>query len=196
MAKLAIFDKDGTLVDSTAASGFINQPDQQIIRPGSLEIVKNYLDNDYILCVASNQGGVEKNHKSLQTAIDEMLYCNNLYVEALGHPVFERFYFCPDFDGNICYLGEPGGYMKDAQNWKCQPFNVADSVAATSISAKGRFRKPNSGMLEMAIYYYTQSTNYGIDPNYKLEDVVMIGDRPEDEQAANKICKFRHIDSF
>lgn len=189
--KLALLDKDRTLVVSTEENGVISRPEHQIIKPGSLELVSRLLDEDFTLAIVSNQGGIEKDFKTLDIVIEEMMYCNNLFVQQLDRPVFERIYFCPDFDGNHCYLCEPDGYSKDNQFWKIKPFDLSNSISANKIKAKGRYRKPDSGMLEQAIEYYSGAT---LDEP-PLEKVIMIGDREEDKQAAeNAKVQFYWID--
>lgn len=190
--KLAFLNKDGTLVISSKPNGFIDKPEQQVLKPGSLELVERLLLEDFTLVIVSNQGGIEKGFKSLEMAIDEMMYCNNLFVKELDRPVFERIYFCPDFGGNHCYLCEPDGYSKENQFWKTKPFDLSNSIAANKIKAKGRYRKPNSGMLEQAIEYYSGAT---LDEP-PLEKIIMIGDRKEDKQAAEnaKVHQFYWID--
>ena len=193
--KIALFDKDKTLVVSNQENGLIREPGQQLIKPGSLEIVKSYYEAGYELVVVSNQGGVEYNHKTLETAIDEMMYCNNLFVQELKVPVFSEFYFCPDMAGEHCYSCEPWGYSPEEQFWRQPPFDLAKSYAATNANADGRFRKPNSGMLDVAIRFLIGGTEYEKDPNFRANNVVMIGDRQEDETAANKAgVRFIHID--
>jgi D-glycero-D-manno-heptose 1,7-bisphosphate phosphatase len=182
--KLALLDKDGTLVISAEENGFINKPEQQIIKPGSLDSVKRLLSQDFTLVIVSNQGGVEKRFKSLDTVFDEMMYCNNLFVKELNMPVFERIYFCPDFQGNTCYVGEISGYSTHSQSWiGGKPWDLSNTLSAQKLGTKGKFRKPCSGMLEQAIWYYSKNS---VDKN-KLEKVIMIGDREEDKQAAENV---------
>jgi D-glycero-D-manno-heptose 1,7-bisphosphate phosphatase len=172
--KLALLDKDGTLVISAEENGFINKPEQQIIKPGSLDLVKRLLSQDFTLVIVSNQGGVEKRFKSLDTVFDEMMYCNNLFVKELNMPVFERIYFCPDFQGNSTH----------SQSWiGGKPWDLSNTLSAQKLGTKGKFRKPCSGMLEQAIWYYSRNS---VDKN-KLEKVIMIGDRQEDKQAAKNL---------
>ena len=200
--KLALLDKDGTLVTSTNPSGFVSQPEDQIIKEGSLELVQRLLELDYSLVVVSNQGGVAAKHKTLQTAIDEALYCNQLFVKALDRVVFEMFYFCPDFEGNSCWYCEPqkgDSYRKN--EWRFEPKDVRGGWLEQEEDTSGRYRKPGSGMLKIAIRTARLDALHKMDEppednkEPKLEDVIMIGDRTEDLVAAQGAkVKFVFVD--
>lgn len=66
-------------------------------------------------------------------------------------------YFCPDYEGLHCY--------------KVTREEVSP-IFQESANEFGSFRKPGAGMPIMAIRYYLP------------EEILMVGDRPEDEQAA------------
>jgi len=168
--KLAILDKDGTLAQPKSGSKFVQSPDDQELMPGVKEAIAALVADGYMLVIASNQGGVEAGHKSLDDAIAEMRYCMKLL------PEIERSYFCPDFAGQTCYM-------------------VLDQVIRTkTLSATDwgfkSFRKPDPGMLLHALWVFKIAYNV-----VGSVDVVYIGDRPEDEQASEAAgIPFIHAD--
>lgn len=71
-------------------------------------------------------------------------------------PDIESALFCPDFDGNQCwYVDRDRDYQIEMLQWQ------------------GRMRKPGDGMVQQAL---------GSHPD--TEEILFVGDRPEDEQAA------------
>lgn len=188
--KLAILDKDGTLVTSTNPSGFVSLPEEQVIKEGSLELVERLLELNYSLVVVSNQGGVQYNHKTLETVFNETLYCNKLFWEALERPVFNAFYFCPDYKGESCWKCEPwrGSATYNRNSWRFQPHDLKGGMLEQEIGTAGTYRKPGGGMLRIALKEAVSLEDY-------VEDSLMIGDRSEDLLAAQSVkVKFAHID--
>ena len=74
-------------------------------------------------------------------------------------PQLEAIYFCPDYDGFSCYFVNRHEHKK---NYSSQKY------------ISSRFRKPGAGMIRKAF----------VDFNAGADEAWMIGDRPEDEQAA------------
>ena len=72
-------------------------------------------------------------------------------------PQLSLIYFCPDYEGLKAYIVDR---------------EFATPIFQESISEFGSFRKPGAGMLIMATRHYLPT------------EVMMIGDRPEDEEAA------------
>ena len=80
----------------------------------------------------------------------------------------EEIYFCPDFEGRKCF---------------CVTRNEVNNY--NNHKESGKFRKPNAGMLKLAIEIH------------KPDKVLMIGDRPEDRQAASAAgVKFQHAENW
>lgn len=154
--KLLMLDKDGTLV--TPRSGqFVNKPWDQVPLPGAREAVKSHHSNDWEIVIISNQGGVEKGYKSIESCLLEMEYCLELF------PEIKECFFCPDFDGDHC-----------RQVWRGDSILHTPRVFPTmELGLQGLFRKPNPGMLLLAHYLYGP-----------VEDLLYVGDRAEDEAAA------------
>lgn len=74
-------------------------------------------------------------------------------------PELDFIYFAPTYDGLIC--------------WKVAR-NISTEIKQQSIEEFSSFRKPGAGMLNLGLRFYN------IEPSKCL----MVGDRPEDEQAA------------
>ena len=55
--RLAILDKDGTLVGTKSGETFVQHPEDQILLPGVEEAIARLVDDGYELVIASNQGG-------------------------------------------------------------------------------------------------------------------------------------------
>lgn len=181
MNKLAILDKDGTLTDPASGEKFVQHPQDQVLLPGVKEAVEKLVADGYTLVIASNQGGVAAGHKSLDDAISEMYYCLSLLPE-ISHA-----FFCPDFEGKNLWSCPKLSqiYVKDTSNGTTYFQVGADGLPmmpeATLVSEnknftyhqlRGRFRKPGPGML-LSAQIWAGAT-----------DCRMIGDRPEDSQAA------------
>lgn len=163
MGKILFLDLDGTVRRSKSGATFINDPTDQEIIPGVKEALALY-PNHYKVGI-TNQGGVASGKKSLQNAVEEQLITLQLLPELV------QIYFCPDFEGIECYKttiidGIP----------RCKKLDYEDEEIA---KLRGTFRKPGVGMLKAAIAHYATSVD--------LTKSLMVGDRPEDQQAAEKL---------
>jgi D-glycero-D-manno-heptose 1,7-bisphosphate phosphatase len=155
--KLLICDIDGTLTGTKSGNPFKESPKDVIALPGAVEAIANLSSRGFICVGASNQGGIEAGHKSLEDTIAEMRHTLELL------PQLTAIYFCPDFKGQHCWLVAREGESPIHTAW-ASPF-------------VGTFRKPNAGMLRAAILNHCGDK--------KPKDCWMIGDRPEDEEAAD-----------
>jgi D-glycero-D-manno-heptose 1,7-bisphosphate phosphatase len=153
---LVILDKDGTLTESASGNTFVQSPTDQQLLPGVAERIVELNAKGVRLVIASNQGGVASGHKTLKQAAEEMKFCLTLL------PEIDSAFFCPDFDGKLCYsIGK-------------KSFRLILHNDAAYSTLRGTYRKPKPGMLHLAIDCLGESK----------KDAVMIGDRPEDAQAA------------
>jgi D-glycero-D-manno-heptose 1,7-bisphosphate phosphatase len=153
---LLLVDKDGTLIKTKSGEKFVNKPWDQEALPGVKEALKFHKSRDCKIIIISNQGGVGAGHKSLKDAISEMRFCMELL------PEIEECYFCPDFEGESCYRVWADDFIK---------YN-SDSYTVAELEIQSQFRKPNPGMLKLAAHIEC------------ADKVWYVGDRPEDEQAA------------
>ena len=152
---LVIVDKDGTLVEPASGSKFVQNPTDQRLLPGVAEHIAELAGMGATIVIASNQRGVAAGHKSLEDAIAEMRFCLKLLPE-INYALFS-----PDFEGEELWKVEhPSLGRGDA--------GICDR--GSELGLYGRYRKPEPGMLNYASELYP--------------DAIMIGDRPEDAQAA------------
>jgi len=157
MNKLLLLDKDGTLIiPKKIGEKFVQQPWDQVPLPGVREAIAHYCRQGWQMAIISNQGGVAAGHKSLEKCILEMRYCLELF------PEIEEAYFCPDFDGMNCYRV----WTDDLIHYD------ADNHITWELQIRGQFRKPSPGMLLLAKHIHA------------ADECWMVGDRPEDEGAA------------
>lgn len=189
--KLLILDKDGTLTTTVSGEKFVQHPKDQQLLPGVAEALQRYADNGWQSVIASNQGGVAAGYKSLDEAIREMRFCWGLI------PAINRIYFCPDLEyGENCHVLKCRHQWLDwttsGKEWLCDGFgdNPYDSF--------GGYRKPNPGMIKAAIRDFFGMNAVDLlaltkpfEGNIPLRlyrtnqaNILFIGDRPEDEQAA------------
>lgn len=163
--KLAVLDKDGTLTKSKSGNTFVQNPTDQVLMDGVVDGCKWLLDNDYMLAIASNQGGVEAGHKTHANAVAEVRYCMRL-LENAGVDVVNAM-FCPDFNGNKCTV--VGSF------WSFDL--ITESINGDDcVDLVGEFRKPLGGMLKAIARKGAEKHTY--------TDFLMIGDREEDLLAA------------
>lgn len=131
--RLAIFDKDGTLVTPASGEQFVQSPRDQKIIPGMDGIVHKLYGNGYKIVIASNQGGVPA-YKSQDFAMEEMQYLLELF------PEIQKIYFAPG-QGRRCISVEErlyGGLY-------------SESFALPWMDS---YRKPAPGMLASAFWEF------------------------------------------
>ncbi|MGB6301159.1 MAG: polynucleotide kinase [Rivularia sp. (in: cyanobacteria)] len=161
MFKLLMLDLDGNVRYPKSGAKFISKPDDQAI----YEPVEWLLSNPYRDCYVTgitNQGGVAAGYKSLEDAIQEQQITLRLC------PLINCIYFCPDYEGEVCYKVETS-----------QPTQIYKNECGLTLLTPS-FRKPGWGMLGLAA------------SAFELEDCLYVGDRAEDEQAAASFgCEFK-----
>lgn len=151
MTKILFVDCDGTIREPITGQ-WIQPYDNQQIMQGADQAIAHYHAQSFTIIGISNQAGVAARHKTLADCIAEQAYTLTLL------PQIEGIYFCPDYDGEECYY-----------------VSLTKDFGIGSPSLRGKFRKPNIGMLVYALWQF---------PGVKTSDCWMVGDRPEDEQAA------------
>ena len=159
---LLILDLDGTVREPLSDNKFIQHPrDQQIIK-GASSAISYFASSGWKIVGVTNQAGVASGKKSLQSCIKEQQYTLHLL------PQIDEIYFCPDFEGRKCFC-----------------VNRSEVYNYSKHQESGKFRKPDPGMLNLAIEMH------------KPDKVLMIGDRPEDREAAKAAgIKFQHAESW
>lgn len=166
MSNLVILDKDGTLVQSISGSKFPSFNDQCLISEVK-ERLYSHVEAADILAIASNQAGISKGHKSLNTAKAE-------FMEVFGLlPQIKVACFCPDYEGRILY-----------QLWADGTF---DTLNREKFSKFRPFRKPEPGMLQ-----HLMETFQGL-----YTDVLFVGDMDSDKQAAAAVgVSYLNVDDW
>ncbi|MBD2153148.1 HAD hydrolase-like protein [Leptolyngbya sp. FACHB-16] len=161
MTKLLILDKDGTITTPKSGAKFVQSPSDQVLLPGVKEAIDRYAWDGWKMAIASNQGGVAVGRKTLREAIEEMQYCMNLI------PKIEYGFMCPDLEGSTYY-----------EIWRLQTGDEEWLWIEAQVSSRTypNFRKPECGMLVRAMDVH--------DPRMLPQNVLYVGDRPEDEGAA------------
>lgn len=157
--KLLLCDIDDTLTETLSGKPFKQNPtDIKIISGADKAIAKFHADGWFIVGV-SNQAGIAKGYKTLNDTVAEMIHTLVLF------PQITLIQFCPDFEGNKCYAASHAGCC---------------DLGVQCLDLIGTYRKPGSGMLHLTKRALEARTN-------KVTDMVMVGDRPEDEAAATGI---------
>ena len=150
--KALLLDLDGTIRQPTSGK-FIEYPNDQEPIKGAIKAIEIYHQEGWTMIGITNQGGVAAGHKSLKSAIEEQLKTLEIF------PLLSYIYFCPDFEGNLCY-----GVSRE---------NI-DLIHVICKEFLGQFRKPNCGMISASLKSFDK------DPI----DILMVGDREEDKLAA------------
>ncbi len=153
MNKILLVDCDGTIRKPKSKAKVVNIPTDQEAIPGAVEAINHYFQTDWLIVGITNQAGVAAGHKSLENCIKEQQYTLELF------PQIEAIYFCPDYEGQLCY---------------CVTRNSCEQRHSWQPGIN--FRKPGDGMIFRACIDF----NGGEHP----DEAWMIGDRPEDEAAA------------
>jgi D-glycero-D-manno-heptose 1,7-bisphosphate phosphatase len=151
---LIILDKDGTLVKPKSRNTFVQHPTDQRLLAGVAERIAELKAIGAVLVIASNQGGVSAGHKNHEDAAAEMRYCLELL------PDISEAWYCTDFGGEVAFIVQgqaPAIHVSELDDYQ---------------HLVGSFRKPSPGLL------------LGAMRRYGAKEVVMVGDRPEDAQAA------------
>ncbi len=166
---LLILDKDGTLVTPKSGKKFVQYPQDQMLLPGVEEGLLKTLDFGIEMVIASNQGGIAMGYKTEAQAIEEMIFCMNLCPST-----FRFALFCPDMDGDQCILVTPTGSFEPIGKGTKDASLMLDELGVNPDDVPSFYRKPEPGML------YAAMLKIGATP----EECLFVGDREEDEQAA------------
>ncbi len=90
----AVFlDRDGTLIDN---AGDLGDPDQLQILPGVPQALRLLLDHNFMLFVATNQGGVARGKYNEDAVTRTHARLERMLCEQVGAPhVITEYYYCP-----------------------------------------------------------------------------------------------------
>lgn len=158
-----IFDKDGTICQSKSGKTFINFSFDQELISGVKKKIDSLKEQGHLVAVISNQGGVAFGYMTWTQAQSIVKHAASL----IGAFHFEMCPFHPD--GTI------------------------ENLAIESNS-----RKPNPGMIiAVADLVFTddwktrQRCLHRADLSYQKEEIIYVGDRPEDKMALQNARKAR-----
>lgn len=165
--KLLLLDKDGTLVRTRSGNPFVNRPwDQEWILFAKDSILR-YQKQGWRIAIVSNQGGVAAGYKSVESAVFEMQFLLEMLPDRPDLREINAF-FCPD-DGRTCYR------VWGECNEEHRIIYTDRHSDVINLGIEGQFRKPACGMLKLACE---------IEGVADYANVLMVGDRPEDKDAA------------
>ena len=154
MSKILFLDLDGTVRKSKSGATFINDPYDQELIDGVEDAIARY--HDYKIIGVTNQGGVIAGYKSLENCFEEQRQTLKLL------PQMSLLLFCTDNGDTMFRLSQRALEMHGMP------------IMTNRSNHFGNFRKPNSGMIVFGMKYSRE----------KLEEILMVGDRIEDQQAA------------
>lgn len=161
--KILFCDIDETLTETISGNAFKQHSEDVKVIEGVQKAIAYFHQNNWLIIGVSNQGGIAKGFKILEATIREMKVTLSLI------PNLSYIYFCPDFEGQECW-----------QVTNSEAYEISDRETQLI----GQFRKPDAGMLKLAKLFVE-------DGNWEVTDMIMVGDRPEDMEAASAMgCKF------
>lgn len=171
MNHVLLLDCMGTLTQTLSGKPFPQHPEDLQLIEGVVEAIAYFKGQGWIIIGVSNEGGIHhpKVQKSVESAKLEKVYTLQLL------PAIHKIYFS-DWTGEYCWSVE----LNISENNFIQiiktEYQRSDLINLKSPgqSAYESFRKPGSGMLRLAL----------LELNFHPDEVWMIGDRPEDLQAA------------
>lgn len=173
--KILICNKDGTLVRTPEK--FSADPTAQQFTPGIVSAIKHYAPHTTL--VVSNQGGISIGQKTLGETMVELEYLWQMFT-AKSVPIFAA-YFCPDMMGRFCYQ------LDFEARWE-------QELPPLLVYEQGNYRKPQPGMLQLIQAQYPELLNP------EVAEVLYVGDRVDDEQAAAQVqpnpLPFMWVDQF
>jgi len=166
MKKILFCDLDGTLRTTLSGETFAKHPRDYKIIPGTASKLNQLITKGWKIHGISNQGGVNAGHKSIEDCVHEMFYAMDLF------PQLYSILFCPDYEGQKCL---------EVQRMNIYHIKNLQNVSREFPVLIGSYRKPKAGMLEIIL------KRENMRPPFDSDELLMVGDRPEDERAANAI---------
>lgn len=163
MTNILILDMDGTVrikrggTPGDIKAGLIQSPDDQEIIPGAAKAIESYVKEGWLIVGCSNQGGVAAGKKTLESCFKEQRHTLKVV------PQLHKIYFCPDYEGKQLGIVMRGHHHLMEVEKDDPYFGFLQS-----------FRKPEPGMIQY------------IKTSHECDRLLFVGDRPEDEQAAEK----------
>lgn len=178
---LLFVDIDWTLVCPYSNSRFINNKMDQQIRYNTLQRLQEYSDRKWWIFGVSNQAGVDAGHITLQQLQQKMIRT----IE-LSNFTINSIFCCTDFAGQQL-IEINSRFMTQQCTASCNKLfdhNLNHDYATSPDDDRyiGLFRKPNPGIVLWQIAQLKARGHF-------IEDVLIVGDRCEDQQMALKVQK-------
>ena len=109
MKKAVFIDRDG-VINNESNHYYIYKQDEFIVNDGIIEALKLLSENDYLLIIITNQGGISK---GLYAKADVDVIHNSFRETMAEHSVdIAEFYYCPHHsDIEKCLCRKPGSLM-------------------------------------------------------------------------------------
>ena len=116
--KSVFFDRDG-IINRRIIGGYVIKPEQFILNPEIIEVIKYIKENDFLMILITNQQGVGKGLMNLSELDEVHCYMQNLLLEKCGYQ-FDDIYFCTELASSNSFYRKPNpGMILDAINkWK------------------------------------------------------------------------------
>ncbi len=157
--KFLFLDLDGTIRKPKSLGELIQSPYDQEPIPGAKEMITSYKEERWIIIGVTNQGGVERGYKTIESCIAEQRQTLKLF------PEMKEILFCPDRAGRECF--------QVRLNYPLATFPIEYVYACNATN----FRKPGWGMIALT------KQIYGIEKGHNFL-ALMVGDREEDKECA------------
>lgn len=105
--KLLIVTLNGVVRRTKSGKKFINDPEDQVLIPEMVDVLKRAKDKDFTIVGVSNEGGVEYCHKTLDNCIQEQKY-----TLSLADGLLSAVYFAPYLHQGFAVYHKTSGYSQ------------------------------------------------------------------------------------
>ncbi|MDJ0702805.1 MAG: hypothetical protein QNJ46_05945 [Leptolyngbyaceae cyanobacterium MO_188.B28] len=189
--KILLCDLDGTVRKPISNNIFINSPTDQEIIPKARVAIQGAVASGFLVIGVTNQGGINAGYKNLKNCLLEQRITMQLL------PLMSCIYAAIDDDECWCISQGPNWSFR-FPTWLNLPwrYSIYKGMGENpKYNWLDGFRKPNPGMLQLAIAKEVLRKSDGLlggiatAIEYVIQrrgdwEVYMTGDRIEDEQAA------------
>lgn len=104
--KALFLDLDGTIIRTKSGSEFPKNEDDWKFLPGILNKIKKYSEDGYVICIVSNQGGIEMGHVTHEFVNNRLLKISNEIEDYIRIGI--NTIYCPSIDMTYDRKPNPG----------------------------------------------------------------------------------------
>ena len=119
VSKLLIIDRDGVINEDK--QGYFHDKNNIVYIERNLQLIKEYIDQDWAICVATNQSGIGRGMYSQKIFVD---LCERMFKDLLKENiVIHRWYFCPhnpEIEVCDCRKPSPGMLLEAINDFKAE----------------------------------------------------------------------------